>query len=150
MKGLAEADILGELLHKEFFLAPCKCCGSGEHGVLMQDTLSNGKTKISLGCSVTKDDEWEQVVGRALKTVRIVPCIEKIADVYQYRVDRVNESMACFRKEGYGRYMDYMQLVDFENDLFKYCIEFRKEILFKRHQPLSDRNEADGMFDMDS
>ena len=129
------AERFGELIHSEFFVAPCKCCGSREHGVLMQDNLSNGTTKINLACSVTRDDNWEDVFSNALKSVRILPSIEKIAGLHSHHVDRVNESMPGFRKYGYGKHMDYMQLVDFENDLFKYCIEVRKETLFKRYVP---------------
>ena len=113
----------------------------------MIDNLSNGTKKVSLACSVTKNDDWEQVITQAFRSSRIYPSYENIAHMHSHQVVSANESLGCFRKDGYGQHMSYMELVDFENDLFKYCIEVRKEVLFKRELVAS--TEVEGGISMD-
>ena len=132
---------LGNLVYREFFQGPCKCCGSNEHGILMQDFLADGTMKINLACSVTK----HVLVSQAFQSSKIDPSFEKIAHVHSHHVESVNESMKGFRKDGYGKHMSYMQLVDFENDLFRYCIDVRKEVHLKRYvAPMENERETDG------
>ena len=49
----------------------------------MIDNLSNGTKKVSLACSVTKNDDWEQVITQAFRSSRIYPSFKSKRFRYQ-------------------------------------------------------------------
>jgi len=118
-KKLTDKAIFNHILMKELFRQPCKCCGSHRHGVFSVMKIGNVE-KIALACPVVGDASWDRVLKYSFTTMRFQPNPKLFAQRYNSNIDG---ALQTFRSRGYGKHMEYMQLVDFENDV--YCEALR-------------------------
>ena len=117
-------EALRQILYKELFIGPCKCCGSRGHGILSNDIDFGGQEVITLACPVIEGDNWEHVLRYGLSHMIFLPNARLFA---RHHPTGTNEALKLFRRDGYGKQMNYMPLVDFENDVHRWVIEDTKE-----------------------
>ena len=106
-------------------MGPCKCCGNQKHGILSNDIDFGGQEIITLACPVIEGKNWEHVLQYGLNHMIFLPNAHLFAK--QYPID-TSEALKSFRRDGYGRQMNYMPLVDFENDVHRWIEEDRREL----------------------
>ena len=110
-------EALRQILYKELFRGPCKCCGSPSHGILSDDIDNGGQEEITLACPIIERHNWENVLRGGLHNMKLLPNAHLFAK--QHPVG-TSEALKTFRRQGYGRHMNYMPLVDFENDVYQW------------------------------
>jgi hypothetical protein len=104
-------------------MGPCKCCGNQRHGVLANDIDLGGQEVITLACPVIEGHNWEHVLRYGLNHMTFLPNSRLFAKHYPINT---SEALKSFRREGYGRQMNYMPLVDFENDVHRWIEEDKR------------------------
>jgi len=117
-------EALRQILYKELFVGPCKCCGNYKHGILSNDIDFGGQERISLACPVIEGQNWEHVLQYGLCRMTFLPNAHLFAKHYPVATA---EALKSFRRHGYGKQMNYMPLVDFENDVHRWVEEERRE-----------------------
>jgi len=110
----SDNDIFTQILVRELFNGPCKCCGNMTHGILTSKRDRNGLDKFSISCPIVEGDNWERVLQKGLTRMAFRPDSKRFA---QSNLGRTEEALAAFQVNGYGRFMDYMSLIDFDNDV---------------------------------
>ena len=112
-----------QILAKELFEGPCKCCGQHGHGVFSSrsdlDTI-----RIHLSCPSIEEEDWEQALKTGLNKIRFKPDKTRFAKMI---LPKQTEAFRAFQSNGYGRLMDYMSLVDFDNDVMREISRLRTE-----------------------
>ena len=125
-------DRLEKHILKALFEGPCKCCGEPTHGVFEQITGKGGMLRVSISCSVTQEEDWEQALKSGLRSMRFKADYGKMAEANDNDATRLEAAMKSFIVNGEGRFMQYLELVDFENDLHRYRKAMRGQHRFKR------------------
>ena len=110
-------EALRQILYQELFRGPCKCCGSQGHGILSNNIDYGGQEIISLACPIIEGHNWEHVLRSGLGNMKLLPNAHLFAK--QHPKDTA-EALKMFRRQGYGRHMNFMPLVDFENDVYQW------------------------------
>jgi len=111
---------LRQIIFQELFRGPCKCCGNQAHGLLHAELDTLGQERISLGCMIADGQNWEDILQRALRGMDIKANPRQFAGCYS---KGTAEAIGNFRRYGQGKRMDYMPLVDFENDVYRFIAE---------------------------
>jgi len=135
-------EIAKNVVLRELFEGPCKCCGESNHGVFEQITTASGKTRIALACTVVESEDWTQVMESGLRSMRFRADFGKLSENNDNDLSRVGKAMKNFTVHGEGRLMHYLELVDFDNDLHRYRKAMSGQNRFKREQR-SDVNHED-------
>ena len=117
------SEALRQILYKELFRGPCKCCGNHNHGILSNDIDLGGQEVITLACPVIEGENWEHVLEYGLSHMTFLPNAHLFAIQHP---TGTHEALKSFRRNGYGRQMDYMPLVDFENDVHRWIEEGKR------------------------
>ena len=130
---------LRQILYKELFMGPCKCCGNPKHGILSNDIDYGGQEVISLACPIIEGHNWEKVLGSGLGNMKLLPNARLFAQQHSLGT---TEALKAFRRQGYGRHMNFMSLVDFENDVHGWVETHSKGQEWKR-----DRKGIGGYYD---
>ena len=110
-------EALRQILYIELFRGPCKCCGSPNHGILLNDLDLGGQERITLACPIVEGCNWESVLRGGLGNMKFLPSAHRFAKIHS---EDTTEALKMFRRQGYGRHMNYMPLVDFENDVYQW------------------------------
>ena len=115
---------LRQIIFQELFRGPCKCCGNHAHGLLLVELDKLGQERISLGCTVVDGQNWANILQKGLRGMDLRPNPRKFAHSYP---TGTAEAIQRFRIHGQGKRMDYMPLVDFENDVYRALEELNAE-----------------------
>jgi hypothetical protein len=76
-----------------------------------------GQEKIALACPIVEGCNWESVLRSGLGNMKFLPSAQRFA---KYHPIDTADALKAFRRQGYGRHMNYMSLVDFENDVYQW------------------------------
>ena len=115
-----DEKIFSEEVERAFFNGPCKCCGSQDHGLMMRQTDDTGKERIALACSVPREEDWKKVLHMGLSSMRVTASFANFSCYHNNNTGQLRKAMDGFTKYGEGRHMQYMELVDFDNDAQRY------------------------------
>jgi hypothetical protein len=69
---------------------------------------------------IADGQNWEDILQRALRGMDIKANPRQFAGCYP---KGTAEAISNFRRHGQGKRMDYMPLVDFENDVYRFIAE---------------------------
>ena len=131
-------EALRQILYIELFRGPCKCCGNQSHGILRNDLDHGGQERITLACPIVEGYNWESVLRGGLGNMKFLPSAQRFAK--HNPVDTV-KALKDFRRQGYGRHMNFMPLVDFENDVYQWAENESKTTKWGIHQHNDEGND---------
>ena len=134
-------DEILELVNKTLFKGPCKCCGDLDHGVFDWITGKGGRPRVTLACAASEKEDWESVLKSGLDSMRFKASFEKFSEANDNDLGRVQVSMRHFIKNGEGKHMNYLELIDFDSDLHRYRKAMGNQGRFKRDIGRYDEEE---------
>jgi hypothetical protein len=70
-----------------------------------------------LACPIIEGHNWEHVLRGGLNNMKFLPNAHLFAKKYS---GNTSEALRLFRKQGFGRHLNFMPLLDFENDVYQW------------------------------
>ena len=137
-----DGELLNGMIERALFEGPCKCCGDPDHGLFTRISGKGGVPRITLACATSESEDWEKCLKTGLGTMRFKASFEKFSEANDNRIDRLQIAMRQFIKNGEGKHMHYLELIDFDSDLHRYRKQMGSQGRFKRCSSRTDEEET--------
>jgi hypothetical protein len=139
VKHPINVSLLNTNFCKYFLQAPCRCCGSDKHSLLMQTRSRSGKTKyLQYSCPVLEEHPDPSLLTESeiLIETHLASHI-KFAKHYNHEIQSTMDALRIYRRQGMGKFMAKRDFECFKEKVGHACHTYQntlKEI--NRHKSL--------------
>jgi hypothetical protein len=116
----------GILLHYTNFIAPCKCCGSPDHGLLEHIPCADNTTIMGYA-QVKCPSVWTSCVGKMIQEDRMSmkyrPCPQKLAEAHNFNEAKAKVTLKQCYTQGSGWHMHTQQFYKLTEEVAQICYD---------------------------
>ena len=123
---------------QHFTEAPCRCCGSSDHGLLKWTPTEDRHNNIEYTCPITQHQhDLTHLDMTNIVIFTHLACPEKMVKHCKYKFGNIHRALETYRESGAGRWMTTEEIDSFKKRVLQYHIYYHQgKNDEKRHRTL--------------